>query len=296
MRKKCTYCGADLPGDASFCPHCAKSLIEKTEAAPPRLWRKKAARGLIYALILAVTTLGGVMVHQRLSSENVDIPEAGSLLSEPGGAVPVDTVGSTGETDVSSEPAGEPPTEALGDSVLPPDSRGYEETIASLQNYSATAGQQQMIADAVTAEVHSEKFAAWQASYRKNTRQDPRPPEVIDVLHYWVPDFEGEEMECYLMVISADVCYGGNQEGSHYELFVSVDGTQVYDSITADTLHYRGDVSTYERRAAYLLWILGCMIDGNYHSSGYFLNDTERVIQWSADEVAVINSSISERT
>lgn len=275
MRKKCTYCGADLPGDASFCPHCAKSLIEKTEAAPPRLWRKKAVRGLICALVLTVTALGGVMVHQRLSSEDPDIPEERNLLSEPDR---------------------DPPTEALGDSDLPPDSQGYESTIASLQNYSATAGQQQMIADAVTAEVHSEKFAAWQASYRKNTRQDPRPPEVIDVLHYWVPDFEGEEMECYLVVISADVRYRGNQTNSHYELFVSVDGTQVYDSITADTLHYRGDVSTYERRAAYLLWILGCMIDGNYHSSGYFLNDTERVIQWSADEVAVINSSISERT
>lgn len=54
MNKKCIYCGTELPEDASFCPHCAQSQIEKVEAKSPRLWRKKAMIGVLCVLALAL--------------------------------------------------------------------------------------------------------------------------------------------------------------------------------------------------------------------------------------------------
>ena len=54
MSKKCMYCGAQLPEDASFCPHCAQSQIVKTETVPPHLWRKKA---LIVSVCLAAAAV-----------------------------------------------------------------------------------------------------------------------------------------------------------------------------------------------------------------------------------------------
>ena len=53
MSKQCRNCGADLPEDASFCPRCAQSQIERREVKPPRLWRKKALITAGCALVLA---------------------------------------------------------------------------------------------------------------------------------------------------------------------------------------------------------------------------------------------------
>ena len=53
MRKQCRNCGAELPEDASFCPRCAQSQIERREVKPPRLWRKKALITAGCALVLA---------------------------------------------------------------------------------------------------------------------------------------------------------------------------------------------------------------------------------------------------
>ena len=140
-----------------------------------------------------------------------------------------------------------------------------------------------MIADAVAAEVHSEKFAS-----RGKT------PEVTTVLHYRIPDFERRRMDCYLVSLSANLYYtdtkGVIQRRGHYELFVSSDAEQVYDSVTADAINWDNDFSTDERKAAYLLWVLGGIIDGQY--SGNFLNVTETVSQWSPDDLAFINSCL----
>ena len=64
----------------------------------------------------------------------------------------------------------------------------------------------------------------------------------------------------------------------------------VIDSITVDALYFNGDTSTPEGRATYLLWIFGNMMNGT--NEGSFLNDSETVTEWSADEVAIINSNI----
>lgn len=59
MEKKCVYCGAPLPGDASFCHCCARSQQEKRLFLPPRrcrrirwpLWAAAAAALLAIACV-----------------------------------------------------------------------------------------------------------------------------------------------------------------------------------------------------------------------------------------------------
>ena len=48
--KQCPYCGSPLPGDASFCPHCAKSINTRTEAKTPKRIPATAVRTALLAL------------------------------------------------------------------------------------------------------------------------------------------------------------------------------------------------------------------------------------------------------
>ena len=55
MEHKCPWCGGDLPENAAFCPHCAKFVRPRKEAAVPRPRRKQVLLGLlILAVFLAV--------------------------------------------------------------------------------------------------------------------------------------------------------------------------------------------------------------------------------------------------
>ena len=69
MHKQCRNCGAELPEDASFCPHCAQSQIERSEVKPPRLWRKKTLYGLLGALVLIVAALAIFLPHRPKTFE-----------------------------------------------------------------------------------------------------------------------------------------------------------------------------------------------------------------------------------
>ena len=69
MRKKCKNCGAELPEDASFCPHCAQSQIEKTEVKPPRPWRKKALIAASCAILLVLAVLACALSHRPKTYE-----------------------------------------------------------------------------------------------------------------------------------------------------------------------------------------------------------------------------------
>lgn len=51
MEKKCVYCGAPLPGDASFCHCCARSQQEKRLFLPPR--RRRRIRWSLWAAAVA---------------------------------------------------------------------------------------------------------------------------------------------------------------------------------------------------------------------------------------------------
>ena len=94
MSKQCKNCGTDLPEDASFCPRCAQSQIERREVKPPRLWRKKAliAVGCVLVLAAAVLCLSlavrGGEIDASISSEppaNIVVEEKNdvSVSSEP---------------------------------------------------------------------------------------------------------------------------------------------------------------------------------------------------------------------
>lgn len=69
MSKKCSYCGAELPEKASFCPHCAQSQIEKAEVKPPRLWRKKAFLAVSCVLIAAMVILACTYANRAKTYE-----------------------------------------------------------------------------------------------------------------------------------------------------------------------------------------------------------------------------------
>ena len=164
---------------------------------------------------------------------------------------------------------------------------------AAVSEGSGLTAEQQLIVDAVKTEVQSEKFAEWQTLYKNDMGSDPKAPEVSAVMHYEVEDFDGEKIDCYLIDITADVRHsapdGNTNTDSRYGLFVSSDGKTVIDSITVDAPSFNGDTSTLEGKATYLLWIFGGMMDGTHE--GNFLNDSETVTEWSADEVAIINAN-----
>ena len=55
MEHKCPHCGVALPEDASFCPHCARSIRDReTARVPAHLWRKGLTWVLLLALVAAV--------------------------------------------------------------------------------------------------------------------------------------------------------------------------------------------------------------------------------------------------
>lgn len=172
--------------------------------------------------------------------------------------------------------------------------KGTESTPAA--EGSALTAEQQMIVDAVSAQIQSETFAQWQQLAEQFKGSAPKAPEVTSVLHYEIGDFEGEKMECYLVNISADIAWWDNEEAQQgslverYQLYVSSDGKTVMDSVTSDAGNFNGDTSTPEGRATYLLWMFGNMMDGSYQ--GNFLNDSETITEWSADELAVINDNL----
>lgn len=73
MEKKCRYCRARLPEDASFCPHCAKSQLMPASLSIPLPQKKKSRLPLILAAFsgAAVLLAGGLLLLHR-------IPEPGA--------------------------------------------------------------------------------------------------------------------------------------------------------------------------------------------------------------------------
>ena len=55
VNQTCPYCGAPLPGDAAFCPHCARSVLERRQVVPPSLrWKRPLHLGMAVLLLAAV--------------------------------------------------------------------------------------------------------------------------------------------------------------------------------------------------------------------------------------------------
>lgn len=172
--------------------------------------------------------------------------------------------------------------------------KGSETTAAGTE--SKFTAEQQIVVDAVHTQLESDQFAQWQKLAKEFSGNDPKAPEVTSVVRYEIEDFDGSPMDCYLVNISADVAYWVNeaaQQGAmldQFQLFISSDGKTVTDSITTDACNGTEDTTTDEGRAIYLLWIFGNRMSGDYEGS--FLNDSETVTEWTADEIAVVNGNI----
>lgn len=74
MEKQCPHCGAALPKEAAFCPHCAQSVNKRTQArAPvPFPWRKVLLRGLPPLVVL------GLLLGWYLSTRPKTYDDGGS--------------------------------------------------------------------------------------------------------------------------------------------------------------------------------------------------------------------------
>ena len=60
---KCRFCHAELPDGASFCPVCAKSLVDQKETPLPNLYIRKSVR--LAVLILIAVSVAGLMLWSR---------------------------------------------------------------------------------------------------------------------------------------------------------------------------------------------------------------------------------------
>ena len=58
MAHKCPHCGADLPGNAAFCPHCAKVVRPRKIPKQPVPLLKKLLLGLLVLAVLAAVGTG----------------------------------------------------------------------------------------------------------------------------------------------------------------------------------------------------------------------------------------------
>ncbi len=65
--KICPHCGGMLPGEASFCPHCAQSVKERKEIRPPRRLPRRALRvSLALLAVLALTAAAWLSTRPRV--------------------------------------------------------------------------------------------------------------------------------------------------------------------------------------------------------------------------------------
>ena len=65
MEHKCLHCGAVLPEESSFCPHCAQSIRTREPASvPTHLWRKGLKWVLALVIVAAAALAGWALLHE----------------------------------------------------------------------------------------------------------------------------------------------------------------------------------------------------------------------------------------
>ena len=106
--------------------------------------------------------------------------------------------------------------------------------------------------------------------------------QVTRVIRYQLDDFEGKPANGTLVNLVSD-------SGS-VQLYVDNYTGITYDSITTNAADGITDISTDQDRATYLLWMFGNLVNGSY--DGALLNDSETRTEYTADELAALNSSL----
>ena len=106
--------------------------------------------------------------------------------------------------------------------------------------------------------------------------------QVTRVIHYQLDDFNGKPADGTLVNLSTG--------SDNIQLYVDNYTGITYDSITTNAADGITDISTDQDRATYLLWMFGNLVNGSY--DGALLNDSETRTEYTADELAALNSSL----
>ena len=156
---------------------------------------------------------------------------------------------------------------------------------------------QMLVIDAVNAKINSEEFASWENLYMEFTgTKTTLTPQVTNVTHYEIEDFDGVKMDCYLVTIAANIAHWVNEEAEQGaidgQMFVFVDANTAtsFDSITTDASNAQHDTTTEQGRATYLMWLYGEAQTGSF--SGPYLNNSESVTEMSEAEIDAINDAL----
>ena len=156
---------------------------------------------------------------------------------------------------------------------------------------------QMLVIDAVNAKINSEEFVSWENLYMEFTgTKTTLTPQVTNVTHYEIEDFDGAKVDCYLVTIAANIAHWVNEEAEQGaidgQMFVFVDANAAtsFDSITTDASNAQHDTTTEQGRATYLMWLYGEAQTGSF--SGPYLNDSESVTEMSEAEIDAINDAL----
>ena len=156
--------------------------------------------------------------------------------------------------------------------------------------------EQQLIIDTVNTKLSTEEVANWLSLCKDFTGEEAPAPKVTNVTHYQIPDFEGVEMDCYLVTVTSKFAHWVDEEaqqGSIDEkmyLFIDNNTKNVIDNITTNASNVEHDTTTEEGRATYLLWIYDNISGGHYE--GAYLNDSETVTELTEADLEVINNNL----
>ena len=79
--RACPYCGASLPAEASFCPHCARSINRRQDMFPPSMgWRKALRRAWAVLLLMVLAGTGGTVWYFSTQPQVYDDNGTGEVL------------------------------------------------------------------------------------------------------------------------------------------------------------------------------------------------------------------------
>ena len=109
--------------------------------------------------------------------------------------------------------------------------------------------------------------------------------QVTRVLCYHVDDFDGKPADGTLVNLAS--------ENDSIQLYVDNYTGTTYDSITTNAANGIDvkTISTDEQKATYLLWTFGNLVNGSF--DGALLNDSETRTEYTADQLAALNSSLN---